>query len=530
MFMDNKQRYVIYRKFIETYGLYIALALALCFFVQVFFGSLNKSLTWDEPSFISAGYSYLKYNDFRLNPSHPPLMQELEAFPLLFMNLQAPGQNDPVWQAENPVVAFGKKFFFENGNDHWKMTIFSRLPVMLIGTSMILLMYLWGRKLYGAIPALFACAVTSFSPNLIAHAKLATEDLGCAVFMFAAVWSFWLAIESKKKKPWIICGIVTGLALLTKFTALLLFPIYALLTLILLLQNRDMKEAARLFFYLVILTVISLVVVGAGYNFSFNILLYFRGMKQIYSDAAGVAYSVYFMGKSSPNVHWFYYLAAFVMKVPVPVLILLILSSLTFYQEKELWKKSIFLLLPALVIIFVSFFDKANLGLRRILPAFPFIYLFIAQLVFCDKFKYKRLALPLLIWTIFITIFIFPHHLSFFNIAAGGPKNGPYLFDDSNIDWGQDLPALAKLQQEKYQGKPFKLIYFGTAVPAAYGVKTKNFSFQDIIQSKPGIYAISAHDLVWFRKMHQKDGVDVDWLSKYTPSDYAGYSIYIYEH
>ena len=65
----------------------VAAFVAVVFFAQAFGASLRHSLTWDEPSFISAGYAYLTRGDFRFNPSHPPFLQVMEAAPLLLMDL-----------------------------------------------------------------------------------------------------------------------------------------------------------------------------------------------------------------------------------------------------------------------------------------------------------------------------------------------------------------------------------------------------------------------------------------------------------
>lgn len=51
----------------------------------------------------------------------------------------------------------------------------------------------------------------------------------------------------------------------------------------------------------------------------------------------------------------------------------------------------------------------------------------------------------------------------------------------------------------------------------------------ELLAPQPGLYAISAHNLVFFRTIQRNEGKDADWLTKYTPVGYAGYSIYIYE-
>lgn len=526
--MDNSRRLKKCESFCKKHGLLIALILACCFFLQVFLGSLQKSLTWDEPSYIAAGYTYLKFNDFRLNPSHPPLMQILVGSPLCFIDINAPGQDDPVWQNQNPVVAYGRKLIFESGNDVWKISTLARLPVMLVSTFLILLMFFWGRQLYGTVPGLFAAAIASFSPNLIAHAGFATEDAGCTVFMSAAVCSFWLALKMNNKKFWILCGVITGLALLSKYTALLLFPIYFGLIVFKLINDHSWGTIKNLLTSMLLMIFSAFVIVGAGYNFSFNFPLYFTGITKIYGDAANNPYPVYLMGTIRDGVHWYYNLAAFIMKVPVPFLLLLT-ASVSLLTNKNLFKRDIYVLFPAAVIIIAAFFDQANLGLRRILPAFPFLFLFTAQVISSIQAKYRKFAVFMLVLYIIVSLQVYPDHLSFFNVFSGGPDNGPYLLDDSNIDWGQDLPSLARIQKEKYHGKPFKLFYFGTSVPTAYGVKTQDFSFKEILKPEKGIYAISVHNLIWLRKISIKDGVDSDWLAKYYPSARAGHSIYIYE-
>jgi hypothetical protein len=50
----------------------------------------GKSITLDEVSHVAAGYSYLRTHEIVLNPMHPPLIKELCALPLLFLDLKMP--------------------------------------------------------------------------------------------------------------------------------------------------------------------------------------------------------------------------------------------------------------------------------------------------------------------------------------------------------------------------------------------------------------------------------------------------------
>ncbi len=67
------------------------------------------------------------------------------------------------------------------------------------------------------------------------------------------------------------------------------------------------------------------------------------------------------------------------------------------------------------------------------------------------------------------TIAARPYFIPFFNVLAGGARGGLGLLSDSNLDWGQALPALQRWMRE--QGvRRVNLCYFGTADPAAHGI------------------------------------------------------------
>ena len=271
--------------------------------------------------------------------------------------------------------------------------------------------------------------------------------------------------------------------------------------------------------------------VGAGYNFTFDWQSYLAGISQIYQDAAPKgAYYFYMLGKVSTEPWWYFNLVGLVTKMPLPTIILIGIATYMCVKERIMADHIVFLLVPAILIITVSFFDRANLGIRRILPAFPFLLLFSANVFAGKAAKLKTvIVIALIAWAAAESALIYPFHLSYINSLAGGPERGPYIFEDSNIDWGQDLPSLARWQKSHSGATPLKLAYFGTASPQAYGVEALQMPEEDITDPKTGsVYAISAHTLVYFRKLKILTGADCDWLTKYTPSDRAGYSIYIY--
>ena len=82
--------------------------------------------------------------------------------------------------------------------------------------------------------------------------------------------------------------------------------------------------------------------------------------------------------------------------------------------------------------------------------------------------------LILSLWYLASSALIHPHYLAYFNELIGGPKNGYKYLTDSNLDWGQDLPSLAKLIGEiknQDSSQEVYLSYFGTDNPSTYGIE-----------------------------------------------------------
>ena len=92
----------------------------------------QDSAVMDELAHIPAGYSYVKFLEYRLNPEHPPLIKALSALPLLFQDLNFPADGD-AWQNQvNAQWEIGKEFLYNSGNDADKIILYSRLVPMLL--------------------------------------------------------------------------------------------------------------------------------------------------------------------------------------------------------------------------------------------------------------------------------------------------------------------------------------------------------------------------------------------------------------
>jgi hypothetical protein len=63
-----------------------------------------------------------------------------------------------------------------------------------------------------------------------------------------------------------------------------------------------------------------------------------------------------------------------------------------------------------------------------------------------------------------------PYELTYFNALAGGPLAGRHILADSNLDWGQGLISLARIQREQPEYQDITIYYFGDTDPAHYAV------------------------------------------------------------
>jgi len=67
-------------------------------------------------------------------------------------------------------------------------------------------------------------------------------------------------------------------------------------------------------------------------------------------------------------------------------------------------------------------------------------------------------------------IAVHPHQSTYFNLlAGGGARTGSRHLMDSNVDWGQDLPEVARWLRARGWTR-VNLAYFGMSDPAAYGL------------------------------------------------------------
>jgi 4-amino-4-deoxy-L-arabinose transferase-like glycosyltransferase len=196
----------------------IAGLLALTHLALAVTAAQNESPTFDEPTHLTAGYSYWLRNDYRLDPENGNLPARWAALPLLFDNLRFPGKYGTAWQHVSQGVA-SRQFFFELGNDASRMIFAARLMMSLFGAALCLVIFAWARSLFGAVAGLVSETIMVFDPNMLAHGALVTADVAAAFFFTAAVWSIWRLFHVVRPTTLILAALSVAGLFLTKMSA-----------------------------------------------------------------------------------------------------------------------------------------------------------------------------------------------------------------------------------------------------------------------------------------------------------------------
>jgi hypothetical protein len=271
----------------------------------------------------------------------------------------------------------------------------------------------------------------------------------------------------------------------------------------------------------------------------------------------------YLAGKWKLKGWWYYFPIAFLLKVPVPLLILLCIWLYSRFRSPSRFSSAelILVCIPVVSILWTMALVRLNIGFRHILFILPFFHVLLGKLVLpplqaipvpenesesgpqragaavssvpSGLFRARMLfLLLLLVWYCFESILIFPHDLAYFNELAGGPKGGVNWLVDSNLDWGQDLKRL-KSYVDRHRIESLKLLYFGMADPAYYGIKSKPLTLADFRNLEASGSGQEYHNEKWALSVTDYAVLlrTAPWLKKIQGLEDAriGYSIFVFD-
>ncbi|MGQ9710707.1 MAG: ArnT family glycosyltransferase [Anaerolineae bacterium] len=514
------------------------------------------SMVVDEPLHIASGYSILRTGDYRLVEEHPPLVKMWAALPLLFLPDIPDPRQFPAWEESQQQFTESLPLLFyarviSSYRPVERIVFPARTMAALFGLLLGAVVYRWTADRWGARAGILALLVLVFDPNILAHSAVACTDLGAAAMMTVALFLFTRWLHRPAMLRLVTAGIGLGLALGTKTSAILLLPIVVFLGII-----ADRRRPTRM----LALIGIAALTLWALYRFEINRwpgipyplpaashLIPWLRLRRHVADG----HPAFLLGENRMRGWWYYFPVAFILKTPLPTLLLLALSGIGVPSRpwqavpslRNLQRWGTLILFP-LIYGIMTLFSPINIGYRHLLPLLPFLFIGIGRLgsgtpnirpPIRHPYRALRQVYPVLLaWLTLDTLRVAPHYLADFNALAGGPDGGWRYLADSNTDWGQGYKDLARFQKEKGVVQVRLSAFLPSYDPAIYGVVYEPLTpmggttpaiFPSRFNPPPGDYIISATTL---------DGIPLvdpemyDWFRKREPDARIAHVLFYY--
>lgn len=402
-----------------------ALALAAAaFLLQCAHGLAVKSGTADElGAHLPAGILYWRSGAFSGGIANPPLGQLLAA--------------------AGPVLTGSADRPLDDAPGH---VLPARLPMVALGLATVLATFAIGAALAGPAAGAAAAVAAALSPNLVAHARLATLDAPVTAFTAFAMLLAWRAARRPSLAAYAAFGVAVGTAAAIKFTALHLIPALALGALLLGGSPRDRVTRAA-----------GLAGAGVAGVIAFAWLAYGFGPARLllpvpWTDAvlgkwehgAG-GHFAYLLGRRSAHGFAAYFLVALLVKTPIPTLLAASAGAVALARRRlpgDAAGFAAFVLLPAAwILAAMSLLHRVDIGVRHVLPALPALWALAgagAAALAASGRAGRRAVAATAIALATTAALTTPDHLAYFHALAGTGARGDAILIDSNLDWGQD--------------------------------------------------------------------------------------------
>ena len=498
-----------------------ALVLLLTMVVQVGLSTRQQSPSWDEGDHIYSGYVNWINGEYTLNPEHPPLVKLVATLPLVPLDLKIPPRQGRDFKRE--AYFGGRELIFRNdpkyGGKYSADTLLFRvhMAALTFGVVLAAVLFLAGKEMFGATAGLITLALFVFDPSILANAPYVTTDTGAACGFFATIYLFYRYVKQMTWQRALACGVVLGLSLAAKHSTIVLFPLLVALGLAEIAGRWKVERklpalAVRTMANgLTVIGAVALFVLWGIYSFRFHMhpngvsmaplavevrnlakpmqwfimfcarfhLLpesYLFGLVDV--QDVGEAWPTYFMGKIYAHGVWYYFPTLLSLKMTIGTLALVALGIWVFVSGKIRQTREVFFLaFPLAFYLLVAMASPLNIGIRHILPVFPFVFALLgaagAWLVKRGK-PWAYVVVILLFAHAIESLNAFPNYIPFGNAMWGGPANTYKYFSDANVDWAQQL-KWTKQWLDKNNVKECSFAYFAATflLPSDYDIPCK---------------------------------------------------------
>jgi 4-amino-4-deoxy-L-arabinose transferase-like glycosyltransferase len=557
--------------------LFSVVAAVLLIFMAVLAGGAawRESVTIDEVAHIGAGVSYLQKLELRLNEEHPPLPKVLAALPLVLSGIHADYSHISWTISEKFFPAYAGQWVFgawllTKWNHASTMLAVARMPMLLLTLLLGCVLYAYARRLGGNWGGLLCLSVFVSTPAFLAFGPLVHTDMPVALFSLLAVWRFAETWQNPSRKNAALFGLSLAGALLSKFTAAILFfafVVFALSTRWLPLPGQPVAKpearawrrvrrratfrgilwamlAVYLFYFIFSLHQTTDVLYRLGHGSAAVPLrrllmppwLYLRGVAMVLVTGSR---PTFILGHTYPHGVWFYFPILFLLKSAPGFLGLLVLAV-----GLALWLKrrddANAAVIPAeftihwrilwiSLVVFTAFcmLSRLDISIRHF--SIPTILLILMLAPMPRLLQRLRLAAPvserlvgataaaLAVSCLFTAALAYPYYFPYINVFSLG-RPGYALVNDSNLDWNQSLPEVKRFADEHALQK-VDLDEWGFNDPTVIVPQSQIWDCQSPTPADQGQWVIVSANMIM-------DGHNCIWLMQYPHQPLAGGSMY----
>ncbi|HVL52187.1 MAG TPA: glycosyltransferase family 39 protein, partial [Actinomycetota bacterium] len=455
----------------------------------------------DEPFHFGAAVEKIR-GSLQWGADHPPFAHLVAGLPLRFHDFAEPQHTDE--QIHFDAYVRGRDYLYQRTGEANASHLLwlARLPIIAATLLTTIVIYLFARDLFGDRGGLLALTMASTNPSVLAHGRLVTTDMVLAGLVLASVWLIWRSIRSPS--PMMLLGagsLLWGLALGTKFSALVMTPVAAILVAWAAARRSAIESGnasgsrKSLRSVAVALLMFGTVSLGGAWAVYLAVdpqITYeprvtvapsgiteqvaarlplpapFRdGLRlQIGWDEAGRA--GFLFGERYLGGKPLFYPAMLAMKSPLAMLAAFVAGLWAWVRTRRSRMEPAMLLLVPVSFFLFAMTTQTNLGIRHILPLPLLMSVIAGGMALSRRGAWPLAAAGLAVWALIAAVLSFPSHIAYVNEAFGGSDNAYRLVTGSNVDWGQDLIRLREhLETEEVAG-PVWLAYFGQAPVEEY--------------------------------------------------------------
>lgn len=463
----------------------------------------SHSPTHDETLHVVSGLAYWEYGRWDVYPQNPPLVKLCLAAPLLM----TPVRLQPDWFDSKPQVEFRLGVYFHSRyrDDFGPLYFRCRIVSILFYAWGAWLIGRWAGELFGLVGKRGSVALWCFHPLVLAHASVATPDLGAAVIALAALRSLNHLLKTPSWWSAIMLGVWLGAAQASKFTLIVLYPIFAVVAaLYLVLEAHSRLEISRRLGPVCAAFILSLLPLGGAYcfdglgcpleglrfdsptmqavqrDFGGTLLAwparlvsrhYWHGIDMQATDVDG-RWINYLNGHESKAGWLVYYPLALALKTPVAFWVVVAAAVWAGRcKRRNVADEAGLLCLPLLLFSFL-WLNTTLTYMRYLLPCYPPAFVWLGRAFADSNRRVRAVANAALVVTILASFCQHPHYLGYFQRMAGGPADCWRVFSEGEVDWGQDLPALADWQRRHPAATPMHLALFTSYAPPYHGLSS----------------------------------------------------------